>query len=367
MKVVIDDGLSTTRLKTGIGQHTSQLYDSLRDYAKNRQLANQVTVKLTNYWVLQTLPPSLQRILYWGWINTMGPVWHRLQNTELVHFTNYYIPYIRPRGTKYVVTIYDLTAWMVPDALPQNYVGYIKNAITRAIFASDLIVTLTKAIKEEVLSHFAISEDKIVICYTGVRPIFTHHESVSTMNSGRFFLFVGTIERRKNVGTLIKALCKVRRRSGNQDLKLVLVGRRGFGFEEIQEVIYRESLVDSVSVVGYLGDEELVKLYSTAEALVLPSLYEGFGIPLIEAMACETPIVASDIPAFREVAGQAALFYGDPKDEDSLAEAMETVIHDSALRQNLIEAGKLQVQNFSWERVAQKHVEVYEKVLTIVS
>jgi glycosyltransferase involved in cell wall biosynthesis len=366
MKVIIDDGLSTIRRKTGIGQHTLLLYDSLRKYAKDRRL-DQVTVKLTNYWILRGLPPNLQRIMYLGWINTMGPFWHKCQNTELVHFTNYYIPYIKPGGIRYVVTIYDLTAWMVPDALPQNYARYIKKAVARSIFASDLIVTLTKAIKEEVLSYFTIREDKITVCHTGVRSVFRHYESLSTRDSERFFLFVGTIEYRKNIDTLIKALSKVRRRRGNQTLKLVLVGKKGFGFEEIQEVIYGESLSDSVSVVGYVEDKELVKLYNTAEALVLPSFYEGFGIPLIEAMACETPIVASDIPAFREVAGQAALFYGDPKDVDSLVSAMETVIHDRALRQNLIEAGRLQVHNFSWERVAQQHIEAYKKALTIVS
>jgi glycosyltransferase involved in cell wall biosynthesis len=366
MKVVIDDGLSTIRRKTGIGQHTSLLYDSLREYARE-QLVKQVTVELTNYWILQALPPSLQRIMYLSWINTVGPFWRKGHNTELVHFTNYYIPHVKPRGIKYVVTIYDLTAWMVPDALPQNYTHYIKKAIARAISDSDLIVTLTKAIKEEVLSHFTIGEDKIAVCHTGVRPVFRHHESLSTRDSERFFLFVGTIEYRKNIDTLIKALSKVRRRRGNQNLKLVLVGRKGFGFEEIQEVIYRESLSDSVSVAGYVNDRELVELYNTAEALVLPSLYEGFGIPLIEAMACETPIVASDIPAFREVAGRAALFYGHPKDEDSLADAMEAIVCDSTLRQNLIEAGRLQVQNFSWQRVAQKHMKAYEKALTMVS
>lgn len=367
MKIVIDEGLSTLRKGSGIGEHSWWLYHSLRQCAKDLRSNGELVVELTDYSAWRAFPPKLQRLLYLGWTNTVDILRHKLQNVDLVHYTNYYLPFFRCPGVRYVVTIHDLTAYVAPDTLPTAYVQYAKWAIKYAVSNADLIIADTKAIEQEIRENLTMDLDRILVCYSGVKPIFRRCQKLTCHNKGDFLLFVGTIERRKNLITLIKALSAVRKKRGLNELRLILVGRKGFGFEEVKQAIHQEGLSDVISLTGYIPDDELVNLYNAASALVLPSKHEGFGIPLLEAMACETPIIASDIPAFREVAGKAALFYGDPKDEDSLAEAMETVVSDSVLRQNLIEAGRLQVRNFSWERVAQEHVKAYEKALAIVS
>jgi glycosyltransferase involved in cell wall biosynthesis len=367
VKIVIDEGLSTLRKGSGIGEHSWLLYHSLQQYAKELRSTEELVVELTNYSAWRTFPPKLQRLLYLSWTNTIGILWYKLQNVDLVHYTNYYIPFFRYPGVRYVVTIHDLSAYVVPDTLPTAYVQYARRAIQYAVSNADLIIADTKAIEQEIRENLTIDLDRVRVCYSGVKPIFRRCQKLTYYNKGDFLLFVGTIEHRKNLITLIKALSPVRKNRTLNDLRLILVGRKGAGFEEVKQAIHQEGLSDVISFTGYIPDDELVNLYNAALALVLPSKYEGFGIPLLEAMACETPIVASDIPAFREVAGEAALFYGDPEGQDSLAEAMETIVYDSALRRNLIEAGRLQVQNFSWERVAQEHVKAYEKALTIVT
>jgi glycosyltransferase involved in cell wall biosynthesis len=376
MKIVINEGLSTLRKGSGIGEHSQWLYHSLRQYAQ--ECNGELDVELTDYSAWRRFPPRLQRLLYLAWTNTVSAMWHGLRKVDLVHYTNYYLPVLRHPNIEYVVTIHDLTPYVAPDTLPKSYVQYARRAIQYAVNGADVIIADTEAIQKEISQNLGTGLDKIQVCYSGVRPIFRRCQELPhasrkeilrcTQNDiGEFFLFVGTLERRKNLVTLIRALARLRKKDKLGHLRLVLVGRQGFGFAEIEQAIHQEGLDDVVSLTGYIPDDQLVNLYNAALALIMPSEYEGFGIPLLEAMACQVPIIASDIPAFREVAGQAALFYGAPKDVDSLLSAMETVIHDRALRQNLIEAGRLQVHNFSWERVAQQHIEAYKKTLAIVS
>jgi len=163
------------------------------------------------------------------------------------------------------------------------------------------------------------------------------------------------------VMTLAKAFENLR---NCKKLQLVLVGRPGYGFPKLSRYLDKHRLRGEVILTGYVSEEEKIALYDLATAFIYPSLYEGFGIPLVEAMVREVPIVASRIPSTKEVAGDAAVYYGnDPFDHEALAEQILKVLENDALRQGLIEKGLKRARNFSWENIGQRYLQAYRMAL----
>jgi glycosyltransferase involved in cell wall biosynthesis len=234
------------------------------------------------------------------------------------------------------------------------------------------VVTVSQAVKDEIVEVFSLSPDRVRVVPNVVPRLFAQmlHDPERVQEVMRehgirkpYALFVGTLEARKNVVTLLKAFSIVHARES--DIRLVLVGRPGFGFEEIQKTMQSLPHATSKDVVftGSVPDEQLVHLYDGAEFLVLPSLYEGFGIPLVEAMARGIPLVVSDIPSSREVAGEAALYYGiDPRDHEALAEAMWRLLREESLKQKLLTRGTERIKMFSWNAVREKLIATYMQV-----
>jgi glycosyltransferase involved in cell wall biosynthesis len=167
---------------------------------------------------------------------------------------------------------------------------------------------------------------------------------------------VGTVQPRKNYGRLIEAVARLR--AQGQDVDLVIAGGRGWLEDPIHETIRANHMDEHVVFTGFADDADLPALYSAAACVALPSLYEGFGIPVLEAMACGTPVVTSNISSLPEVAGNAALMI-NPTDLEAMVDAMEQLLTDSALRQTLIQRGYIRAQQFTWEASAQHLRRVY--------
>jgi len=174
----------------------------------------------------------------------------------------------------------------------------------------------------------------------------------------KFFLFVGTIEPRKNIGCLIDAFERI---AADTDTDLVVAGRRGWGFEPIYQRVERTGLTDRILMPGRIEDEDLPAVYSCATALVWPSLYEGFGLPPLESMACGTPVISSDISVIREVVGNAALLV-DPTAPDLLAAEMRRLATDRSLRDDMSGRGLERARLFPWSRTAELTMDVYKAV-----
>ncbi|MDQ4078327.1 MAG: glycosyltransferase family 4 protein, partial [Chloroflexota bacterium] len=171
-----------------------------------------------------------------------------------------------------------------------------------------------------------------------------------------YALFVGTIEPRKNLVSLLKAFRITRERHPN--LKLVLAGKKGWLYEEVFQTLHKLGLESEVIRLGFVPDEDLPALYSAARYFVYPSLYEGFGLPVLEALACGTPVICSDRSSLPEVAGDAAILVA-PDEIGALVQAMERVLIDSTLRQAMRERGIEQARRFSWERAAKETLALY--------
>ena len=177
---------------------------------------------------------------------------------------------------------------------------------------------------------------------------------------GPFLLFVGTLEPRKNIPALLKAYHTVRSRGIPH--KLVIAGNTGWKYEEIFAQLDRLNLRKDVIFTGYVPDSDLILLYNLADIFIYPSLYEGFGLPLLEAMACGTPVISSDVSSIPEVVGKAGILV-DPTSTDRIADAIETLVRDENYRRELRHSGLIQAKRFSWERTAQQTWSVYEEIL----
>lgn len=361
MKVLVDDGMSIMA-GTGIGRYVTGLCTGAKGMLN-------LDLQLNSVQWLQTIKPKVVRRLAYSLYleSVMQKVIHS-RGIQLVHFANYFIPRQKPKKVCYAVTIHDLTPWSFPEVLPPFYRQYLRWAITDAVKRTDLIFTGSEAVKREISALFNISPSKIYKTYYGVDPKFSQSKLMITkkimpvgkLEHSRIILFVGTLEKRKNLEVLIKGFELAAKKF--PDLVLILLGRHGYGAGELTQRIKLSRVSDRIILWGYATESDLLSLYNIAEIFVFPSKYEGFGIPILEAMAAGLPVIVSDIPAHREVVGEAGLYF-DPKSPVELGFHMERLLINQTLAQNLVELGQQRSAYFSWQRVVQKHWEGYRAIL----
>lgn len=292
------------------------------------------------------------------------------ENPDLAHFPHFNVP-VSYFG-KFVVTIHDLIvselggnkATTLP--LPLYWIkrlGY-NLALRKAIFSSQKILVPSKFVKGKILARFKIPEEKIVVTYEAGKV----SESAGRTAEERkvedvvqrfrltkpFFLYVGNVYPHKNVSRLLGAVGLVK-------ANLVIVSPRNFFLERLEKEIVQKRLGKYVRLLGLVSDVDLVDLYKEAEALVHPSLSEGFGLPPVEAMALGCPAVLADASSLPEIGGEAALYF-DPYDPKDMAEKMARVLGSKAVRQKLIRKGLARAKKFSWEKMARETLRVYESV-----
>ena len=366
MKIALEDGFAVQK-GGGIGQHTLNLY-----YAMRTLLGNEEVVLLEKPFLKKIHNGFLRRAFYMLWLN--GSLQYLIEkgDIDIIHFTNFLVPNVRLSKVKYAVTIHDLIAWKYPETLPWWYINYIKWAIKRSVLNADLVFTVSETIREEIIETFNVKREKIYVCYSGVSDKFLSSkanmleiartkEKFSIKND--FLLFVGTIEKRKNIMTLLRAFKILKENPKTQNIQLVLTGRPGYGYAEIDEYLKRYLPMDSVILTGYVSEEEKIALYDSAKIFVFPSLYEGFGTPLLEAMARGVPVVASDIPTTREIANDNVVYYGSALDYESLAKSLITLLMDRDLCIEVVKGARKRVENFSWIKIAKLHLEAYKTIL----
>lgn len=291
----------------------------------------------------------------------------RLDELDVYHGTSYRLRGIGRRGS--IVSIHDLAAERMPGIAPRRWGARLASEKTRrTVHRATLVVVPSEHAARDVSDLMGVPREKIEIINQGVGDdYFPEHVAGGrealcrryALRKDRYVLFVGTLDPRKNVPTLVRAfgrLTHVRRSHC-----LVLVGAPGQGIQEIADVVRGSGLDEAVVMPGYLPPEEVRRLYSYADLFVYPSLYEGFGLPPLEAMACGTPTITSNTSSLPEVVGEAALQV-DPLDPEVLADAMNTVLEDQALAAMLRARGFERAKRFSWEGTARKTLQAYHRV-----
>ena len=271
---------------------------------------------------------------------------------------------------KAVVTVHDVTPVTLPWAFPPRHRWIVSTALARARTQADVVIVPSAATAEDVRRHLKIGPERITVipmgCETRFQPTRDASQAARVRRRyrlpARYMLFVGTLEPRKNLGGLLRAFALFRAEHSGDDVKLVIAGVRGWGQESYDGISDRLELRDHVRYVGFVADEDLPDLYRGAEVFVYPSLYEGFGLPILEAMACGVPVITSNRSSLPEVAGQAALLI-EPTQPEALAAAMSAVISDHAQSAELRRRGLARAKDFSWEAVARQTLKVYRTVV----
>ncbi|MBN2207389.1 MAG: glycosyltransferase family 4 protein [Candidatus Aminicenantes bacterium] len=310
------------------------------------------------------LPVRLVDLLWSRW------EWPRLEAffdgpLDLTHSPT---PLLLPTRGKTIVTVYDLFFLDFPDRADRQARTHFARRIASALERADGIVTISRYTRDELLSRFDVPEAKVRAIPLGIDPDFGLPLPVQYLEAlGRkhglpaeFLLFVGAFEPRKNLPALVEAFGRVRaRRPG---CVLVLAGRSGADLPRIRAAIAASRLEEAVWILGYLPDRELRGLYQTASGFVYPSVCEGFGLPLLEAMASGCPVAASTAAAIPEVAGGAALLF-PPDEVEAMAAALLRLIEDDGLRRTLADRGRDRVRAFGWAEMARSTLDFYRDVL----
>lgn len=270
--------------------------------------------------------------------------------------SSFIIPAILPKSIKTIVTVHDLVAFLFPNNHNKKATLIEKIFLKRAVKKASRILTVSENTKHDLLKKFALSEDKIAVVPCSAGDEFMPLEKSTLTNFQQqtnlpkdFFLAVGTLEPRKNYVNLIKAFALLADKF--PQYHLVIVGGKGWQYDTIYEEIRRNYLTKKVHLLGYISNSSLVKLYNSASALVFPSLYEGFGIPPLEAMKSGCPVIASNTSSIPEVVGDSAILV-DPKSHLDIAGALIHFASHPNLAASLREKGLDQAGKFSWENSA---------------
>lgn len=282
----------------------------------------------------------------------------------LFHATDHLLPPLAQ--TRSVFTLHDLTVLKFPTTHTQLNRRFLQLMLPRFLQTADAVIADSHCTKQDALQLYRLPADRVRVVHLGVDARFKPIDIISASSveecyqlPGRFILAVSTIEPRKNLLVLLEAYQALRQR--HPDIQLVIAGKRGWHSEPFFERLQALGLSDAVRLLGFVPDGDLPALYSLAEVFAFPSLYEGFGLPVLEAMACGTPVICSNTSSLPEVAGEAALQIA-PADVQEWARALEQIVSDSALRASLRERGLKQAARFTWENTARQTYSIYQEV-----
>ena len=265
--------------------------------------------------------------------------------TDVVHGTNFVVP---PTDAAAVVTIHDLTYLRFPEMCTSSVLQY-PALIRRALARGAVVHTVSEFVRGEVLEHYHLPEDRVVAVPNGVTvgPPGTRGAGQRLAGGPRYVVAIGTVEPRKDLPDLVAAFDRVA--SEDADLRLAIAGADGWGADSLAAAIARSPHADRITRTGWISEQGRADLLAGALSLVLPSRYEGFGLPALEAMAAGTPVVATAVGAIPEVVGGAAALVPGA-DVEQLAQAIASVVGSAERRADLIARGRERVASFSWER-----------------
>jgi glycosyltransferase involved in cell wall biosynthesis len=307
------------------------------------------------------------RIPFWKEIRktVMLPLMMRGKELDIIHEPNVLIPNLFPHDVKKILTFHDVSTFSLPWTHTRSNLFRARLSYLLGTSKFDKIIAVSEYSKLELMRYLHVSSDKIEVIYEGVNERFRPSERTGWIKTkygicGRFILFVGTVEPRKNIQGLLMGFFKLKKKGIKQ--KLVIVGKKGLRYREVLETTSHLGLQGDVIFTGYVPEADLVQLYNESDMFVFPSLHEGFGLPPLEAMACGTPVVASNASSLVEVIDDAGLTV-DTQNPDTLAGAMHEVLTNENLSLELAKKGLERASRFSWRATAKKTVDLYAKVV----
>lgn len=364
------DGLPLTQLKTGVGTYTFELARALAALAPQTDFelvsprafepAALTESQPANLSLVYSKPNALQR----RWWSFGLPSYIRRSSIALFHGTNFEVPL---RGNcPTVLTIHDLSLLLHSNTHEPRAVLRGRLRLPRMARKATLIITVSEQVRREVCEHLDVAAEKVIAIPLAPQSVFVPLSLDGTTETRRrlgvedeFLLFTGTIEPRKNLAILLKAFAEVLRTTKLRP-QLVIAGKMGWKQNDLLKSLESSAIADRVKLVGYVSDTDLCALYSSCRAFIYPSIYEGFGLPPLEAMACGAPVIASAVPSVTPRVARVI----SPTDVQGLVQGIVDLLSDARARQSLSEAGLKHAGSFSWAKTAMLTGEVYQEALT---
>ena len=294
--------------------------------------------------------------------------WHvRQDELDVFHAQFIVPPFLK---CKTVTTVPDIAYEHFPESFPAHQRALLKLLVTESVRRADHVITVSEYSKKDIAETYGLSAEKITVIYEGAGDEFVPLDKAEAREClarkysicGEFILYLGRLQARKNLVRLVDAYAQVRQAGFRQ--KLVLAGKPDSLFEPVLTRIRELELQGEILLTGYIAPDDVPKLYNAAKVFVYPSYFEGFGLPVLEAMACGTPVITSRGSSLEEVAQGAALLV-DPLDAGSIAEALKSVLEDADLRSHLSATGLARSQQFSFKNAAKETLSVYERICEI--
>lgn len=362
------DGTTLRPGRTGVGYYTEHLLHHLA-----RESSDEIVVVSNR--AVETATPLPPRVRVAGgyscplrlpWMQMIAPRMLDELGADVAHFTNSLVPLASPVPT--VVTIHDMSLSLYPQYHPIRRVLLNRPLANLAARRVDAVITVSYSARRDILRLYNLPPERVRVVHEAAAPEFRPIDDRAALGRvrlryglpDRFVLYVGTIEPRKNLPRLLEAFAR-RHRGGDLPHALVCVGRYGWRARDVQRAVDRLALRGGVRFIGYVPFADLPAIYSLADAFVFPSLHEGFGLPVMEAMACGTPVVVGRNSSLVEIAGDAADTV-DPLDVEAIGDALVRVTRDRTYRDVLRRRGLLRARAFSWRRAARETLDVYRWV-----
>ena len=375
------DYTAAVRQGGGIGRYTRNLVRALSELDQE----NDYTLFVAGGWGrgdglgpwpenfrIRSVPLSDRWVhLLWQRLRLPVPVQAITGSLDLFHSPDFVLP---PTGrTPTLLTIHDLSFLRVPEYYVPAFRRYLEGAVARAAGRADHILADSESTRQDIIELMPVQKERVTVLYPGVDPRFRPIRTQTVLDAvreryalpDRFVLGLSTLQPRKNFAGLIEGFRRLVQAGGNEpavaDLQLVIAGGKGWMVEETYAAVSKAEMEAHVHFAGFVDDDDLPALYNLSAAFAFPTWYEGFGLPVLEAMACGTPVVCADNSSLPEVAGQAALLV-DAGDPDALAEALIQVLVKADLRARLAVAGPEQAMRFTWPAAAQQLLGVYQSL-----
>jgi glycosyltransferase involved in cell wall biosynthesis len=310
------------------------------------------------------LEPAWQRIVSWSTSKSLD---RALADADVFHCSDVLLH--KPHSTRTVVTVHDLSTLLFPQFHLCSTVELHEKKIRFVRQQADVVIAVSESTRRDVIDHLGLPPDRVHVVYEAADAQFRPIEDTGTVATvvhryglalNNYVLTVGTLEPRKNQTRLVEAFHLLRHRRAVTNLKLVVAGRKGWLYDDLFRRVEELGLTKDVIFAGVVPDKDLPALMNGALMFVYPSLYEGFGLPVLEAMACGVPVITSNVSSLPEVAGDAAVLV-DPCDVEGLAQAMQSLIESEEVRATLRRNGLAQAAQFSWERAARETLLAYQR------
>jgi glycosyltransferase involved in cell wall biosynthesis len=369
------DYTPAVRQSAGVGRYTRGLVEALAEIDFDDQYvlfcAGGAPARSSwppNFRVRRSAIPSRWLTAAWNKWGLPLPAEAFTGGCDLFHSPDFVLPPLR--SARGIVTVHDLSFMRLPTCADPGLRSYLERSVPRAVGAAHRVLADSWNTRNDLIELLQVDPDKISVVTAGVDKIFAPVHDSDRLAQARvryglprqFLISVGTLEPRKNYTRLISAYARMRRKTGLPH-ELAIVGKPGWLYDDIYEQVQAEGVGEQIRFLGFVPDVDLAALYTLAELMVFPSLYEGFGIPPLEAMACGTPVVSSNNSSLPESVGNAALTV-NAEDIEGIADAMAEVLGDSSLHARLIELGRIQAAKFTWHSAAQELLVVYRQAMS---